>query len=277
MGLRINTNIESQHAQIALQSTFTKLAETEHRLASGSRILRAADDASGLAVSEHIHATLRSLRQNMVNTKTALLFFQTADDAMTEINNVVGRFRELATQSASDTISDEERGYLNKEAEALKLEVDRISKATQFNGRPVLNVSGETLKVQVGPNNVDGIDRINTTDDFNLTMENLGLQNFSVLTTEQARQGLGQTDMALQTLATIRASIGAFEARLLSTSQSLSQYEENNLSAYSEIRDADIAKETARFAQAKILAQAGAAVLTQANQTPSIALKLLGA
>src|ERR1700744_1615012 len=104
------------------------------KLASGSRITKAADDAAGLAISEKMKASIRSIRQDIRNANDGISMIQTAEGGMNEISNILVRFRELSIQAASDTIGDTERGFVDKEVQQLKQEVDRIARVTEFNG-----------------------------------------------------------------------------------------------------------------------------------------------
>lgn len=276
MGLRIRTNVQSIAAQHRLHENREKLEHTQNKLASGSRIIKAMDDAAGLAISESLRASLRATGQNIKNTQNATFLLQTADSAMNEVGNIVIRMKELAVQAASDTNGDKERGYLDNEYQALKQELDRIANSTLFNGRPLLNGEGKTLAIQVGPNNNPEIDRILVSTGFKITSETLGLGDLNVTTAEKAREAIDPINGALEVMAKTRGTIGAGESRLNTTMNSLMQYEENVSGAFSQIRDADMALETADYAKFNILNQSSVAVLAQANQMPSLALKLLG-
>ena len=276
MGLRIKTNVQSTVAQHRLHESRESLEHTQNKLASGSRIIKAMDDAAGLAISESLRSTLRSTGQNIKNTQDAFFMLQTADSAIEEITNIVIRMKELAVQSASDTNGDKERGYLDHEYQQLKMELNRISESAQFNGRPLLNGQGETIAIQVGPNNNPNIDRIYISTGFKINTDSLGVGEFGIDKVEAARNSLEPIEGALDVIAQVRGAIGAGESRINTTLRSLMHYQENIAGAYSQIRDADIAHETSEFAKHNILTQSSVAVLAQANQIPAIALKLIG-
>lgn len=276
MGLRINTNVNSLTAQHRLNTHRENLERTQDRLASGSRITRAMDDAAGLAISENLRSTVRATGQNIKNANEGFLLLQTADGNINEITNIVIRMKELAVQAASDTNGDKERGYLNDEYQELKAEVDRISASTLYNGRPLLNGEGGMVEIQVGPKNDSQVDRIQVANNFHIDLSSLGLDSSSIDSAEGAREALEPTDLALDKIASVRGAIGAGESRLNSTIGGLMHYEENTSAAYSKIRDADMAHETAQLTKASILSQAGISVLAQANSAPQLALKLLG-
>lgn len=276
MGLRINTNVQSLTAQHRLQINREQLGHTQDKLSSGSRITQAMDDAAGLAISENIRATMRATGQNIKNANDGTLLLQTADGALNEVTNIVIRMKELATQAASDTNGDKERSYLDNEYQALKSELDRITETTLFNGRPLLNGEGGEIQIQVGPNNIEDQDRIQVSANFKVNLEELGLKGFEIGTADGARETLEPTNAALDKISAVRGKIGAAESRLNTTVGSLAIYEENLSGAFSKIRDADLAHETAQFAKFNILTQAGVSVLAQANASPQLALKLLG-
>ncbi len=139
MGLRINTNTTSLNAQRQVALTKGKLDKTLERLASGSRINSAGDDAAGLAISENLRAQIRGMRQAKRNAMDGVSLIQVSEGGLNEISNILVRLRELAIQAASDTIGDVERQFTDREFQSLKQEVDRIANVTQFNGTPLLN------------------------------------------------------------------------------------------------------------------------------------------
>jgi len=276
MGLRINTNVQSITAQHQLGTNREKLEATQNRLSTGSRIVKPMDDAAGLAISENLRAGLRAAGQDIRNGQSGFFLLQTADGALNEITNIVIRMKELAVQASSDTNGDKERGYLDNEYQALKSEVDRISQTTFFNGRPLLNGEGGIVQIQVGPSNVDDEDRITVATNFHVNADSLDIAGLAVDSADAARESLDPLQMALDKISGVRGAIGAGESRLSTTIASLTQYEENIAGAYSQIRDADVAFETANLAKFNILTQSGVSVLAQANNSPALALKLLG-
>jgi len=275
MGLRINTNVPSIIAQHRLEGNKAKLEHTQDKLATGSRIIKALDDASGLAISENLRATLRSTTQNIKEANNGIFLLHTADGALSFVTNMVVRMKELATAAASDTNGPREREHLNNEVQALKEELNRISRATRFNGRELLTGDGGEVSIQVGPMNDPDVDRINVATDFEVNTSTLGIGDLDISSTDGARESLEVLYDALDHIAKVRGAIGASEAALSNTISNLMQYEETLSGAFSQIRDADIALETAEQAKYGILTQAGVAVLAQANTSPSLALKLL--
>jgi len=277
MGLRIATNVQSLVTQRHLGTNGAAQKETLEKLASGSRINKAADDAAGLAISEKMRAQIRSIRQDVRNANDGVSMIQTAEGGMNEIGNILIRFRELSIQSASDTVGDAERGFINKEVSQLKEEVTRIANSTEFNGKKLLSGAGDKIDIQIGMNNNEGEDRFSfDTSRTNVTMDALGLGSMAVDTKESARENLDAIDSAIKTLVGNRAELGALQNRLQSTVNNLNVYDENLSTAKSRIRDTDMAAETAEMAKNNILTQADVSVLSQANQNNMLALKLIG-
>jgi flagellin len=247
------------------------------KLASGSRINRAADDAAGLAISEKMRSQIRSIRQDVRNANDGIAMIQTSEGGMNEIGNILTRFRELSIQGASDTIGDTERGFIDKEVQQLKLEIDRIANSTEFNGRKLLNGEGESMDIQVGIGNNAELDRFQyDVGKTQATTEQLGIDGITVADKESCQNNLEQIDNAITMLAGNRAELGALQNRLQSSVQNLNVYDENLSGANSRIRDVDFANETAELTRTNILSQSGTAVLSQANQNNLLALKLIG-
>jgi flagellin len=277
MGLRINTNIQAMSAQRSLSMNRMAQDKSLERLSSGYRINRAGDDAAGLAISENMRASVRSLGQANRNAQDGISLVQVAEGATNEISNILVRMRELSIQGASDTIGNLERGFINKEVQALKSEVDRISMNTEFNGTKLLNGSGEKLEIQVGIKNSPTEDRIVfDAQEQNVTTHGIGISDLSTVTKEDSQMNLEKIDAAINKVNENRSSLGATQNRLQSTINNIGIYKENLEAARSRIRDTDMAEETSELTKSNILSQAGISVLAQANQNPQQALKLLG-
>lgn len=278
MGLRINTNVSSLSGQRSLGINTRNMNDNLRKLSSGERITRSGDDAAGLAISENLKAQIRGMRQAKRNASDAISMLQVAEGGMNEISNIIIRLRELSVQSASDTIGATERGFMDVEFQNLKEEIDRISKSTEFNGIKLLDGTGGKLEFQVGIKNDPVLDRLHydgTTSDA--TLAALGLVADTVSTKEGAQGALKRLDDALVQVNGVRANFGALQNRLQSTSNNLEISDENLSAANSRIRDVDVAQETADLTKNNILVQSSTSVLSQANQAPNIALKLLNA
>jgi flagellin len=277
MSLRIATNSQSLAAQRFLAGNTSIQNRSLERLSSGSRINRAGDDAAGLAISEKLRSSIRSMKQATRNANDGVGLVQTAEGAMNEISNILVRLRELSIQSASDTIGATERGFVDKEVQNLKQEIDRISANTEFNGIKLLNGTNADLEIQVGLYNDPQNDRFYFRTNENMTtVGQLGLEDVSTMTREAAQQNIGKLDEAITRLNENRSNLGALQNRLFSSINNMNIYRENLEAANSRIRDTDMAEETSELTKANILAQAGVSVLGQANANPQMALKLLG-
>lgn len=280
MGLRIATNIPALNARKNMYGLSNEQSTVMERLSSGFRINKSSDDAAGLAISENLKAQIRGYRQANRNANDGISLVQVAEGGLSEITNMLVRLRELAVQSASDTISDRERGFTNVEYQQLKQEIDRVAHTTTFNGTPLLSSNPEEavkLDIQIGVNNNETNDRITfDTGASNSTLAAMKLTELGVATKDQARGSLNLVDDAINYVNGMRANFGAMQNRLQTVSQTLMVSDENLSAANSRIRDADIAEESSRMAKNNVLMQAATAVLSQANQHQQLALKLLG-
>jgi flagellin len=277
MGLRINTNIQALAAQRFLGNNTRNLNASLEKLSSGSRINRAGDDAAGLAISERLRANLRGMKQATRNAQDGISMIQVSEGALNEIGNILVRMRELSIQTASDTIGDLERGFVNKEVQHLKEEISRITNSTEYNGMKMLDGSAGKLEFQVGIYNNPAEDRITLDTGMQVTtLESLKLSNIDNSTKKNSQDNLTILDAALNEVNNSRSSLGALQNRMQSTINNLETYHENLSAANSRIRDTDMAAETSELMKNNILSQANVAVLAQANQNQTLALNLLG-
>lgn len=275
--MRISTNVSALNAQKNLYMNRINMDRSMARLASGQRINQAADDAAGLAISENLKAQIRGLRQANRNANDGISLVQVAEGSLNEVSNMLIRLRELSVQSASDTIGETERRFLDVEYQQLKSEIQRVSESTEFNGYGLLDGTGGMIDIQVGTRNDPFRDRISfNTGAADSTLESLGLNAETVSTKQGAQTSLSVIDDAMTSINSIRANFGALQNRLVSTSNNLLISDENLSAANSRIRDTDIAAETSEMTRNSILQQAGVSVLGQANQISNLALKLLG-
>jgi flagellin len=260
-----------------MAATRLNLDRSLERLASGSRINHAGDDAAGLAISENLRAQIRGIRQAKRNSQDGVSMVQVTEGGLNEITNILVRLRELSIQSASDTISDVERQFTDREFQSLKQEIDRISNVTQFNGMPMLNGKGGIYEFQVGTHNNPILDRIVfNAERSDASLDALKLGGESCATKQGAQLSLAVIDDALVRVNSVRADLGALQNRLQSTINNLAISDENLSAANSRIRDTDMAEEVSEMTKNNILMQSGVAVLGQANNTANVALKLLG-
>lgn len=277
MGFRIATNVPSLTAQRSLSKISAKEQTTTAQLASGNRITKSSDDSAGLAISEKLRANIRSSQQANRNANDGISMIQVAEGGLDESANILIRLRELAIQSASDTVGETERSYTDLEFQQLKSELQRISQTTEFNDVNLLDGSSDKLEFQIGAGNDAFEDRIvYDPGQINSGLDSLGISDGSVAQKEDAQGVLEQIDSAINTLSGQRAELGALQNRLLTTSANLETSVENMSAANSRIRDVDYAEVTAKNVQNNIMKQAGITVLSQANQTPAQAMRLLG-
>jgi flagellin len=277
MGFRISTNVASVNAQRNLTNSQNAIQDSYSKLASGSRINKSADDAAGLAISEHLKAEIRSARQANRNASDGISMVQVAEGGLNEISNIITRLRELGIEAASDTVGETERGMLNKEVLQIKDEMQRIALTTKWGSVGLLDGTAPVFDYQVGIHNNEFEDRISFKAGENVaTIDSLGLSGIDFSTKEGAQEALGLLDSAHTNVNGTRANLGALQNRLQSTISNLSIQEENMSAANSRIRDTDVANATAELTRNNVLLQAGVSTLAQANQTPSLALKLIG-
>lgn len=276
MGLRINTNIPSLNAQHTLEENTRLQADSLQRLSSGKRIINSGDDAAGLAIGDNLTAQIQGIKQARRNANDGISMVQVAEGSMNEISNVLIRLRELGVQAASDTLGQQERAFIDKEAQQLKEEVERIAQSTEFNGAKILN--GETadeLFFHVGPGgSEDNIIKFNA-GETNVTSNELGIDGIELNERDSASDSLSTIDTAIAQLNDNRAALGALQNRLQSTSRNLGVTLENYSAARSRVMDTEVASESSELVKGNILRSANISVLSQANSAPSAALKLL--
>ena len=275
MSLRINTNLASINAQRQLATQEKRSLSSMRALSSGSRINSASDDAAGLAISEKLKAQTQGNRMAKRNAEDAISFIQVGEGSLNEVNNILVRLRELSVQSASDTIGDTEREFIDQEREQLVSEIDRIAESTKFGDKQLLNGSMDELEFQVGTDaSESSVIRFSTTADART--DSLGVGSLDLSDKSGARDALEELDSAIDQVGRMRSNFGALQNRLDSTVANLDTSHESLAAANSRIKDADIAAETAEYTSAQILQQASIGMLAQANQSKSAALSLLG-
>lgn len=277
MGMRISTNVASINAQRTMSVTQKEIAKSMAQLSSGSRITKAADDAAGLGISEQLKSQTRSLAQASRNANDGISMVQVAEGGLNEISNILTRMRELGIQASSDTVGERERTYINAEVQQLKQESQRIVQTTRFGKTNLIDGTGDKFDFQVGINNNEFEDRISyASSDTNAQTAELGIDSFDFSTKDGAQEALEVVDQAQAKVNGFRANLGALQNRLQSTVENLGVTFENLSAANSRVRDTDIANASAESVRNNILLQASTSVLSQANMTPNLALKLIG-
>ena len=273
MGMTVRTNISAMMASGKLGRTTKSLGESLAKISSGMRINKAADDAAGLGVATSLQTDLISTGQAMRNTNDGISIIQTAEGATEEVTDMLQRMRELAVQSASDTLANEERSYIQDEFLQLQSEVARIAATTEFNGISLADGSGTSINVQVGINNA-------TTSQIaiqliDLTTSALGINSVSLASSSNAQAALDTLDTALSSVNSGRSVLGAVQNRLNSALNNSQVYSEAMAAAESQIRDTDFATETSNLTKLQIMQQAGTAALAQAKNLNQSVISLL--
>ncbi len=274
MGLYVQTNVASMIAQGHLSHTQQSLSQNFAKLSSGYRINGAADDAAGLGISKSMNAQVRSLMVAERNASDGISMAQTADGAAEQIHGILTRMRELAVQGSNGTLSTADSTNLNTEYQANLAEIDRIAQVTTFNGRNLLSGTAASVSFQVGINNVAAADRLNI-NFGGADVTGLSMTGSAVDSVANSRTAIGTLDTAISTLSTLREGWGSSINRMTTAVTNLQSMQSNLSASLSRIRDVDIASETAAMSRNQVLMQAGAAVLSQANQAPQMALSLL--
>jgi flagellin len=276
MAIVVNSNITAMNALGNLNRTNRGLTSTFAKISSGLRINSASDDGAGLAVAENLASEGQSLGQAQRNTHDGISVIQTAEGATNEVSDILKRMRELAVQSSSETLHNNERSYIQDEFKQLTAEVDRIADVTEFNGISLANANNAQLNVQVGIHDTTD-DRIAVElGDLRSATLKVDTGNVDLSNVASAQQALQTIDNALDSVNGYRSDYGAVENRLESALNNLEVYSENIAGAESRIRDADFAHETAEMSKFNIMQQAGVAILSQANGISQGALRLIG-
>jgi flagellin len=311
----INTNISATLAANALAKNERSMTTSMERLSTGLRINSAKDDAAGLAISARMTGQVRGLEQAARNANDAISMLQVAEGATQEISNMLIRMRELAVQAANGTYSATDRDALNLEFGELMSEIDRIAKNTQWNGMSILDGDGQhdettadtSVTVQLGPSasqtmtvtlkswvptmavDATATDAAGTASDGAEATANgdSAFGDTAILywggvptrigidTADEATFAITQLDRAINGATAERAQYGAYISRLEHASDNLLNVAQNTDASRSRIQDADYAKETTELARNQIIAQAGTAMLAQANQIKQTVLSLL--
>lgn len=284
MPLVVNTNVSSLNAQRNLAVNTSGLSKSLEKLASGFRINRAADDAAGLQISETLRSQIRGVSQAISNAEDGINLLSVAEGTLGVVQEHLQRIRELTVQAANDTNGATQRDAIRNEITARMDEINRITKATEFNGIKLLHSATPTsLRLQVGANATASLDTIDIAGALgSATASGLGLASggnvgsVNISTNSAAQNFLTSVDAALTAVSNKRAGIGALQNRLDGTISNLQITRENFEASESRIRNVDVAKEAAALAKYQILQQAATSILAQANQSPALALSLIG-
>jgi flagellin len=291
--MRINHNISAMITESSLYQVNQAMSSSLEKLSTGLRINRASDDAAGLGVSENLRTQVNGTAQATSNAQDGIALLNVAEGAANEVSAILQRMRELAVQSANDTLTSTERSYTDSEFQALSSEIDRIASVTNYNRQELLSTTAGRFGLSTGAgsgsvlwvdaNNVVGTDSITITIDT-LTTGAIGIGTFgaaagatmSYLTSQiSATNAISSLDAAINSVNTMRSNMGAYVNRLEHAINNLNVSNTNQQAAESQIRDVDFASETATYTRNQILMQSATAMLAQANAVPQSVLTLL--
>jgi flagellin len=273
MALSVATNTSAATAHRYLKTNDMETSRSLAKLSSGSRIVRASDDAASLAVGTKLKADVNALRQAQVNASHGSSVLQVADGALQQVSDILIRLKALSTQAVTGSISDTERGYLNSEFSQLKTQLDDLAAQTKFNGTPLLDGTF-TVDFAVGTDATADVTNITIGQD--VSSAGLAIAANSVDTIVNAQAAGTAVDAAIDLLLSARSTLGAQMSRFDFVSANLATSVENIDAARSTLMDVDVAAEMANFSSKQVVMQASVAMLAQANQMPQNLLKLLG-
>ncbi len=273
--MRINNNLMAFNANRNVGRTSSSLGRSLEKLSSGLRINRAADDSAGLVISQKLRAEIGGLKQATRNAQDGISMVQTAEGALDEVHNMLGRMRDLAVQAANDSNDDAARTAIKSEIDALASEIGRIGADTTFGGQALF--SATDVNFQVGSEGDAG--NAITVNIGELLATSVGGADVSALDVSDhinARASIETIDTAIAGISTTRGALGATQNRFESVINNLQVTTENLVASESRIRDTDMAAEMVNFTKNQILQQAGTSMLAQANALPQSVLVLLG-
>ena len=268
----VQHNLSAMNTNRQMGSVNKSLSKATEKLSSGYRINRAADDAAGLSISEKMRSQIRGLDRASDNAQDGISLIQVAEGALNEAHAILQRMNELATQAANDTNTSVDRTALQNEIDQLTCEIDRISTTTQFNTMNLLDGTFTGKNLQVGALANQNI----TISITNMNAASLSISGKSVASFSSAGVAMTAFQKAIDKISTQRSTLGAIQNRLEHTINNLDTTSENTQAAESRIRDTDMAEEMVEFSKNNILAQAGNAMLAQANQQNQSVLSILG-
>jgi flagellin len=267
----VNTNVSALNAWRNLTSSQLSMNTSLEKLSSGKKINRAADDASGLAISEKMTGQINGLDQATQNAQNGISMIQTAEGALNETTSMIQRLRTLAVSARNDTNTDTDRAQTQKEVSQLLSEITRVSTDTEFNTKKLIDGTASALVFQIGANQ----GQVMSVAIASMGATALGVNALSLSSVTGASAAISALDKALSSVSSTRANLGAVQNRLTHTVNNLEVASENLSSARSNLQDTDMAKEMANYSKQQVLIQSGTAMLAQANQSSQSVLKLL--
>ena len=279
--MRIQHNITALNAHRNLSNNNSSVGKNLEKLSSGYKINRAGDDAAGLAISEKMRAQITGLETAQKNANDGVSLVQTAEGALTEVHSMLNRMVELATQSANGTYSSANRAEMQKEVQALRDEIDRISNTANFNGTTLFSsLGGDTKAINIHAGETSSDNNQITVTLVGMSSSSIGtaqadISGIDISEADTAKEAIDLVNTAIDAVSSMRSDFGALQNRLEHTINNLGVQTENLSAAESRIRDVDMAKEMMAYTKNNILVQASQAMLAQANQVPQGVLQLL--
>ena len=273
----VKNNLTAANANRQQETSAAERAKSAEKLSSGTKINRGADDAANLAISEKMRRQIFSLVQASANAQDGISSIQTADGALDQVNDMLGRMNELAIQAGNETLSSEDRGKIESEMNALRSEIDRVAETTTFNDQKLLDGSfaeGKRLQVGADVSDENQINIVIGQMDWASISES-GSAPISLQNNAEISAVLDSIQTAGQNVSNMRSDLGATQNRLESTVGNLRNVAENTTAAESSIRDTDMAAEMIRMSSRNIANQAALAMQAQANQSNRGVLGLL--
>lgn len=273
MGISINTNVSALQAQQYLSTNQAGLSQALTRLSSGYRINNASDDAAGLSVSQHMLEASIAYRQGSRNANDGISLIQTAESAMNNTLTNLQRMREIANAATNGTYGTADLANLDKEFQALKVEIQRVSQSTTFNSISLLANASSSISIHVGQGNT-------TNDSISVSLvktdtTTLGINADVITGNTAAGTAMTNLDTAIGTITTGLAQLGANERNLQAAIDNNNAQATDLEAAKSRIMDADFAAESSNLAKFQILNQSSMAMLSQANSVPNMVMQLL--
>ena len=302
----VQHNLTAMNSNRMLGITTSSQAKSTEKLSSGYKVNRAADDAAGLSISEKMRRQVRGLTQASLNAQDGISCVQTAEGALAEVQDMLQRMNELCVKASNGTLQTVDRNYIQQEIDALTSEIDRVAGTTTFNETALLDGTftaktlhvgaegnkdwngggGLTEKQTIGVNimslSFKGVTSSTTTVKTFLDATGGGAfaadgtAALNVTSQAQAQSSIAVVKTGLQNVSSMRSALGAIQNRLEHTIKNLDNVVENTTAAESQIRDTDMATEMVKYSNNNVLAQAGQAMLAQANQANQGVLSLLG-
>jgi len=281
----INHNMSAINANRVLGNSQADIQKDLEKLASGQRINKAGDDASGLAVSEKMRSQIRGLNQAGQNIQNGISFIQTTEGYLGETTDIIHRVRELAVQASNGIYTQSDRQMIQVEVSQLVDEVNRVASHAQFNGMNMLTgafakENGKAMTIQVGANaDQNKSIFIGTMSATALGLQSetaQGKQSISLAAPDQANLAIAKLDEALNKVTKQRSDLGAYQNRFEMAYKGVAVASENMTASESRIRDVDMASQMVSYTKNQVLSQAGNAMLAQANVSTRSVTQLLG-